>query len=294
MKRALIAVLAVGLLSGCAGGLSPATARSENPKESLQSTGTAVAKAMTVRFDASGTATITLPQPVVAQLQSEAGSQGSLLGTTTTVSFKATGAAKRPDQLDASLSATIGGLTITTEVIATSGQVYYKDPMTQKWQLVKRPAAETPPSGSSLYQLVLDTAKSLTEVSAQPSTLDGVAVDEYRIVPDLARLFAQIEAGHTPRNPQASAAIQQLLQNANVTAKVWTGNSDHLVRRAAYDADITADLSQLASAFRSAAGSAPHALTIPAGSIGHLTAHLEINLHDYNRTVTISAPTIGS
>jgi hypothetical protein len=69
---------------------------------------------------------------------------------------------------------------------------------------------------------------------------------------------------------------------------------DHLVRRAVYDADVTADLSRLASAFGSAAGSASHAFTIPAGSTAHLTAHPVFNLHDYNSSVTISTPTIGS
>ena len=61
-----------------------------------------------------------------------------------------------------------------------------------------------------------------------------------------------------------------------------------------YDADVTADLSQLASALGSATGSPAHAFSIPAGSTGHLTAHVQLNLHDYNRSVTITAPTVGS
>jgi hypothetical protein len=294
MRRGLIAILALGLLSACAGVMTPA-ARSENPKQSLQSAGAAMAKAKTVRFIAAGTITITLPQQVVAQLQAKAGSQSTLLGSATTVTFKATGSAQRPDQLDANLSATIGGLTISTEVIATGGHVYYKDPMTQKWELAKRPAggAASKP-GSSLYQGVLDTARSLTEVSPQPSKIDGATVEEYRIVPDLANLFAQIESTRMPQNPQALAAIRQVLQSAAVTANVWTGSSDHLLRRVTYDADVSADLSQLASAFASQGGSESRAFTIPAGSTGRLTAHVEVNLHDYNRTVTISAPTIGS
>ena len=296
MKRTLIALLTIGLLSACAGVMAPAAARSESPKQSLQSTQVAMAKVQMLRFDASGTATMTLPQAVVAQLKSKAGSQGSLLSSTTAVSFKATGLVKRPDQLDANLSATIGGLTITTEVIAVGGHLYYKDPMTQKWELAKRPTGQVraKAEASAIYERVLDTAKSLTEVSAQPSSLDGVAVDEYRIVLDLGTLFAQIEGTHTPKNPQALPAIQQLLQNATVTANVWTGTNDRLVRRVVYDADVSADLSQLASVFGSAAGSTPGAFTLPAGSTAHLTAHLEVNLHDYNSSVTISAPTIGS
>jgi hypothetical protein len=295
MKRILTAVLAIGLLTACAGIATPAAARSESPKQSLQATGAAMAKAQSVRFDASGTVTLTLPQAVVGQLQAKAGSQGSLLSRTTTVKLKVSGAAKRPDQLDANLSATIGGLTINTEVIATGGHLFYKNPMTQKWEEAAKRG--TPPahskSGASLYQTLLNTATSLTEVSANPSTLDGVPVDEYHIVPDLAKLFAQLGNGEAPKNPQASSAIQQLLQNATVTADVWTGSADHLVRRATYDVDATADLSQVASTLGSLPRSAAPAFTIPDGSIAHLTAHVELNLHDYNSRVTITAPTIA-
>lgn len=295
MKRTLVATLAMGLLTACAGIATPAAAHSENPKQSLQATGAAMAKAQSVRFDASGTVTLTLPQAVASQLRAKAGSQGLLLGPTTTITFKVNGAAKRPDQLDANLSATIGGLTINTEVIATAGHLYYQNPMTQKWEeATKRgtPAAH-PQSGASLYQMILDTAASLTEVTANPSTLDGVPVDEYHIVPDLAKLFAQLENGKAPKNPQASSAIAQLLQNASVTADVWTGSADHLVRRATYDANLTADLSQLASTLGSLPRSGVPALTIPDGSTAHLTAHLELNLHDYNRPVTVTAPKIA-
>jgi hypothetical protein len=295
MKRILIGILTIGLLTACAGIAAPAAARSETPKQSLQATRAAMAKAQSVRFDATGTVTLTLPQAVVSQLKAKAGSQGSLLSGTTTVKFKVSGAAKRPDQLDANLSATIGGLTINTEVIATGGHLFYKNPMTQEWEEAAKRG--TPPahskSGASNYQTLLNTATSLTEITANPSTLDGVPVDEYQIVPDLAKLFAQLANEKVPKNPQASSAIQQLLQNASVTADVWTGTADHLVRRATYDADVTADLSQLASGLGSLPRSTAPAFTIPAGSTAHLTAQVELNLHDYNSRVTITAPTIA-
>jgi hypothetical protein len=295
MKRILTAVLTMGLLTACAGIAAPTSAHSESPTQSLQATGAALAKAQSVRFDATGAVTLTIPQAVVSQLQAKAGSQGSLLSSTTTVTFKVSGAAKRPDQLDASVSATIGGLTISTEVIATGGHVFYKNPMTQTWEeAAKRGTSPAhSKSGAALYQTLLNTATSLTEVPANPSTLDGVPVDEYHIVPDLAKLFARLENGKAAKNPQASSAIQQLLQDASVTADVWTGSADHLVRRATYDADVTADLSQLASALGPLSRSTAPAFTIPAGSTAHLTAHVAVNFHDYNSRVTITAPTIA-
>jgi hypothetical protein len=178
--------------------------------------------------------------------------------------------------------------------------LYYKDPLTLKWEAAFRPH-DNASSGSRpklSYQAVLDTAKSLTEINDQPSTLNGVTVDHYRIVPDLVKLFAQLTADHQAKNPQAMAAIQDLLQNASLTADVWTGTSDHLIRRLSYDADVTANLHELSVAFTNShspsAGGSGWGLTIPAGSMAHLTAHVVLNLHDFNSKVTIKAPTVGS
>ena len=296
MKRTLVATLAVGLLAACAGVTAPAAARSETPQQSLATTGKEMAKLQSVKFDVTGTVTLTLPQQLVDQLRTKAGSQGNFLSSNMTVTLKITGAAQKPDKLDATIEAKLGNITIDTEVIAAGGGLYYKDPMTLKWEALSKPHDQA--SGSSKpklsYQALLDTAKSLTELKDQPSTLNGVTVDHYRVVPDLVKLFAQLSAGHTSKNPQAAAAIQDLLQNASLTADVWTGTNDHLIRRLSYDADVTADLHKLAAAFSDQAGSNTQGLTIPSGSMAHLTAHVVLNLHDFNKTVTIKAPTVGS
>jgi hypothetical protein len=90
------------------------------------------------------------------------------------------------------------------------------------------------------------------------------------------------------------AALQSLLQNAQLTAGVWTGTSDHLIRRVSYDVDVIADLHALSAAFADATGSNGQSLQIPAGATAHLTAHAVINLHDFNGAVTIKAPTVSS
>ncbi len=296
MKRTLVATLALGLLSACGGVNAPAAARSETPQQSLTATGKQMAKLQSLRFDVNGTVTLTLPQQLVDQLRAKAGSLRSFLSTSMTATLKITGAAQRPDRLDATIDAKLGGVTIDTEVIVAGGSLYYKDPMTTRWEALKRPYAEASGgSRSSLsYQAVLDTAKSVTEVTDQTSTLNGVSVDHYRVVPDLVKLFAQATASYATKNPQAMAAIQDVLQNAGLVADVWTGTNDHLIRRLSYDADVTADLHQLAGAFGDHAGSNAEGLTIPAGSIAHLTAHIVINLHDFNATVKIQPPTVAS
>ena len=294
LKRTLVATLAIGLLSACAGVTAPAAARSESPQQSLSTTGKEMAKLQSVKFDVTGTVTLTLPQQLVDQLRAKAGSQGNFLSSNMAVTLKISGAAQKPDKLDATIEATLGSITVNTEVIAAGGGLYYKDLMTTKWVAVTRPHDEAS-SGSKpklSYQAVLDTAKSVTELNG--STLNGVSVDHYQVVPDLVKLFAQLTAGHTSKNPQAMAAIQAVLQNATLTADVWTGTNDHLIRRLSYDADVTADLHPLAAAFSDQAGSNAQGLTIPAGSMAHLTAHVVLNLHDFNSTVKIKAPTVGS
>jgi len=296
MRRTLVAVLAIGLLAACAGLNAPAASKSETPQQSLAATGKEMAKLKSVRFDAKATVSLTLPASLVDQLRAKAGSQGSLLSSNMTVDLTISGAVKKPDQLEATIETKLGGLTVDTEVIAVAGRLYAKDPMTGKWKGLGRPdQAHSAKSKAGLsYQALIDTAKSLAEINDQPSAINGVAVDHYRIVPDLARLLAQVTSGSPSKDSQAIVALQGILQNAQLTADVWTGTSDHLIRRLSYDADVTADLQALSAAFANGAGSNGQSVQIPAGSMAHLTAHAVINLHDFNGAVTIKAPTVSS
>ena len=296
MKRILAAVLAIGLLSACAGYKAPAAFKSDTPQQGLAATGKEMAKLNSVRFDAKGTVSLSLPSALVDQLRAKAGSQGSFLSSDMTVDLTISGAAKKPDQLDATIEARLGGLTVDTEVIAVGGRVYIKDVMTGKWKALRQPdrADSTKSKAGLSYQALIDTAKSLSEINDQPSTLNGVAVDHYRIVPDLVKLLAQVTTGGSSKDPRVAAALEGILQNAQLTADVWTGTADHLIRRVSYDADATADLHALSAAFGNGTGSNSQSLQPPAGSMAHLTAHAVINLHDFNGAVTIKAPTVSS
>jgi hypothetical protein len=295
MRRTLVAVLAIGLLSACASLNAPAASKSDTPQQSLAAAGKAMANLKSVRFDAKGTVSLTLPASLVDQLRAKAGSQGSFLSSNMTVDLTISGAVKKPDQLEATIEAKLGGLTVKTEAIAFGGRLYAKDPMTGKWKDLGQPgkAGSAKSKAGLSYQSLIDTAKSLAEINDQPSTINGAAVDHYRIVPDLVRLFAQVMTGGPSTDPQVMAALEGILQSAQLTADVWTGTSDHLIRRVSYDADVTADLHALSAAFANGTGSSGQSLQIPAGSMAHLTAHAVINLHDFNATVTIKAPTVS-
>ncbi|HEX9548124.1 MAG TPA: hypothetical protein VF942_12355, partial [Acidimicrobiales bacterium] len=197
MKRPLLAILAIGMLSACAGISAPGSAKSETPQQGLATTGQRMSQVQSVKFDLAGTVTLTLPQQLVDQLHAMGGSQADLLSSTTTVNLKITGAAQRPDQLQAMVIAKIGGVTITTEVVAVGGTLYYKDPMTSKWEVLKRGDVGAQGNGKVKlsYQTILDTAQSVTEVG-DATTLNGASVEHYRVVPDLSKLFARLSADH--------------------------------------------------------------------------------------------------
>jgi len=292
MKRPLVALLAMGLLAACAGVSAPGAARSETAQQGLATTAQRMSQLKSVKFDLAGTATLTLPEALVDQLRAKAGSQAGLLSSTTTVNLQVRGAAQRPDKLQASVVAKIGGVTISTEIRAVGGSLYYKDPMTSKWEVLKRGETGAHANGEVKlsYQTILDTAKSVTEVG-DPTTLNGVSVEHYRLVPDLVKLFAQLSADHQSKNPQAAGIIEEVLKTVVLSADVWSGFDDHLIRRLSYDVDASADLHQLAPLN-------PHAsqpgLTVPSGSVAHLTAHVVIDLHDFNSPVSVQAPTVGS
>ncbi|HEY8736813.1 MAG TPA: hypothetical protein VIO62_07190 [Candidatus Dormibacteraeota bacterium] len=294
MRRLLTVTLLAGLLSACAAVSAPGATKSQTPQQTLAASAKAMSQLNSARFDVNGTVNVTLPQALVDQLRAKAGAQGALLTSNMTVVLKISGAAQKPDSLQATISAKLGGLTISTEVVAAGGKLYYKDPMTSKWQVLKASGSTEPKTatGTLSYQTILDTAKSITEITDSNSTLNGVTVEHYRLVPDLVKLFAAVSAGHSSSSPAATAALQTVLQNASLVADVWTGTSDHLIHRLSYDADLSADLSQLAGLMGSKASATAPAFSLPAGSMAHLTAHAVIDLHDFNTQLKIQAPAV--
>jgi hypothetical protein len=295
VKRLFAAAVAAGLLSACAGVAAPGATRSETPRQSLTATGKAMSQLTSARFDLNGTVDLTLPQALVDQLKAKGSPQTEFLSSKMRVGLKITGAAARnPDRADATITATLGGLTISTEVIAAGGNLYYRDPMTGKWESLKKREAATPNNSTAKfsYQEVLDTAKSITDLGT--SEVNNTTVDHYRVVPNLVELFDQASAGHAVPNPSFVGALRTVLQNASLTVDIWTGTSDHLIRRLSYDLTGSADLHDLAAAMTNGVSASAPAFNVPAGSVAHLAAHVVIDLHDFNSRVNIAAPTAAS
>src|SRR2546423_5804367 len=146
MKHVLGPALAAALLSACAGLSAPGATKPETPQQSLATTGKAMGQLKSAKFDVAGPVQVTLPQSLVDQLKAKGGAQGGALSSNMTATLKISGAAQKPDQLQANVSARLGGLTIETQVVAVGGTVLYPDPLTSKWGVLIPPQA-TPPTG---------------------------------------------------------------------------------------------------------------------------------------------------
>jgi hypothetical protein len=136
------------------------------------------------------------------------------------------------------------------------------------------------------YGQFLKNVKSIKDLG--DTTLNGTAVHHYQLTPDTAKLLASLNS--SAKNPQAAAAIKQVLNSGTMTIEVWFGKDDHLVRRLLTNADYTIDLNQLMGSLGAVAGSSSR---LPSGSTIHATAQVTINYHDFDAPVTISIPTVG-
>jgi hypothetical protein len=188
------------------------------------------------------------------------------------------------------VNAKLTGISVATEVIVANGKAYVKNPLTGKWEASTASTGITgqfsQPDPLS-YDQLLKNVKSIKDLG--DTTLSGTAVHHYQLVPDKDKLLASLDQAAV-KNPQALAAIKQVLDSGTMTVQVWFGKDDHLVRRISTDADYTIDLGQLMGSLGAPAASSR---TLPAGSSIHATAHVVINYHDFDAPVTISIPTVG-
>jgi len=120
------------------------------------------------------------------------------------------------------------------------------------------------------------------------TTLGSASVHHYKLTPDKDKLIASLDK--LGKNPQAAAAMKQVLDSGTMTIEVWFGKDDHLVRRLNVNLDYNIDLNQLMGSLGASTGASGSRL--PAGSTIHATAAVVINYHDFDAPVTINVPTV--
>jgi len=267
-------------LSACASPL----AKAETPQQALGAAAQRASQLKSAKFDLAGNVKMTLPAALGAQLGQSGTGAGSI-----SLDMTGTGEAQFPDRYHAKIDAKISGMSITTEVVVANGKAYVKNPLTSKWQVSASSGLTSQFSQPDplSYEQLLKNVKSIKDLG--DTTLNGSAVHHYQLIPDKAKLLAAMDNAAV-KNPQALAAIKQVLDSGTMTVEVWFGTDDHLVRRIGTDADYTIDLSQLLGSLGAAPTSGSQ---LPAGSAIHATAHVVLNYHDFDAPVTISIPSVS-
>lgn len=280
MKRLLASLLTMVALAACASPL----ARAETPEQALGSAAQRAGQLHSAKFDLQGNVRMTFP----AEMGKMFGQTGSAAGSLA-LDMSGKGEAQFPDRYHATITAKLSGLSVATEVVVANGQAYVKNPMTSKWESSAQAGFTSQLSQPDplSYEQLLRNVKSVKDLG--DTTLGGTTVHHYQLIPDKEKLLASFDKAAI-KNPQAKAAIEQVLNSGTLTVEVWFGKDDHLVRRVTTDADYSVDLSQLMGALGAPSGSSSQ---LPAGSTIHATAHIEINYHDFDAPVTITIPTVG-
>jgi len=281
VKRVLAALLTMLALTACASPL----AKTETPQQALSSAAQRASQLHSAKFDLQGNVKMTFPAQMGQMFGQSGGAAGSI-----SLDMTGNGEAQFPDRYHAVINAKMSGLSVATEVIVANGKAYVKNPLSNKWQVSPQSGGITgqfsQPDPLSYDQLLLNV-KSIKDRG--DTTLNGTAVHHYQLTPDKDKLIASLDKAAV-KNPQALAAIKQVLDSGTMTVEVWFGKDDHLVRRVSTDADYTIDLNQLMGSLGSSPASGS---PLPAGSSIHATAHVVISYHDFDAPVTISIPTIS-
>jgi hypothetical protein len=281
MKRVLAALLTMLALAACASPL----AKAESPQQALDAAAQRAGQLKSAKFDLAGNVKMTFP----AELGKKLGQSGAAAGSIA-LDMTGTGEAQFPDRYHAVINAKMSGLSLATEVVVANGKAYVKNPLSGKWQVSAQSTAITgqlsQPDPLS-YEQLLKNVKSIKDLG--DTTINGTAVHHYQLIPDKDKLIAALDQAAV-KNPQALAAIKQVLDSGTMTVEVWFGKDDHLVRRVSTDADYTIDLSQLLGSLGAGQMSGSQ---VPAGSSIRATAYVVINYHDFDAPVTISIPTVS-
>jgi hypothetical protein len=281
VKRLFLSLLTMVVLAACASPL----AKPQTPEQALAAAAQKASQLHYAKFDLAGNVKMTFPRELAQMFGQTGGAAGSVA-----LDMTGKGEAAFPDRYKATINAKLSGLSITTEVVVANGQAYVKNPVNGKW--------ESSPAGGITgqlsqpdplsYEQLLRNVKSIKDLG-ETTLSDRSKVHHYQLTPDKEKLIASFDKAAV-KNPQAKAAIEQVLNSGSLTVDVWFGSDDHLVRRVTTDADYTVDLSALMGALGAPAGSGSR---VPAGSTIHATAHIEINYHDFDVPVTIAIPSVG-
>ncbi|MDQ6772598.1 MAG: LppX_LprAFG lipoprotein [Candidatus Dormibacteraeota bacterium] len=158
-----------------------------------------------------------------------------------------------PGQSDTAFKVRRGDFLLDLRVVTVGGQVFIRLPFAQFTELSPAQAAEVP-----------DLARLLDPKTGLPGLLTSGREVRYEATEQMggvstdrvAAVYAPADVGHL---------LGGLTPSSDVKALIWVGRDDHLVRRA----DLTASFGQTGK-----------------------PAAIEVDLHDFDRSVTITPPAV--
>ncbi len=146
--------------------------------------------------------------------------------TTGTISFQgfslvsATAAVRLPDESDTTYLVRQQDLQLGLEVVILSGHVYLKPPLLRFTELTPKQAADIP-----------DLARLFDPVLGLPAVIPAGRNPQYEGVETIDGVDChKVSALFTAA--QITGLLPQLSSQADVTATIWVGGSDHFIRRA--------------------------------------------------------------
>jgi lipoprotein LprG len=198
MRRRLVAVLALALITGCGGSQPPV-----DPAQTLRDAGAAMAKLKTV------SATLSFTKGSISF-------QGFTLARAKT-------SVRLPSDSDTTYTVKQQDLSISLEVIISGGHVYLHLPFATFQEMTGAQAAAIP-----------DLAKLFDPATGLPAIIPAGRNPKFVATEKVDGVDSQ-KIGVTYSADQVHGLLAQLSSSVDVNATVWVGASDHLIRKAVLD-----------------------------------------------------------
>lgn len=198
MRRGLVAVVALALLAGCEGSQPQV-----DPAQTLRAAGAAMAKLKTV------TATLKFTKGAITF-------QGfTLVSAKTSV--------RLPADSDSVYTVKRQDVSLALQVVIAGGHVYLHVPFSTFQELTGSEAAAMP-----------DLAKLFDPATGLPAVIPAGRSPKYVAPEKLGNVDTQ-KIGVTYTADQVHGMLAQLSSGGDVSAQIWAGTSDHLIRKAVLD-----------------------------------------------------------
>jgi hypothetical protein len=198
MRRGLVAVVALALLAGCQGSEPQVDAAA-----TLRAAGAAMAKVKTV------TATLKFTKGAITF-------QGFTLASAKT-------SVRMPADSDTFYTVKRQDISISLEVLISGGHVYVHLPFSTFQEYTGSEAAAMP-----------DLAKLFDPATGLPKVIPAGRSPKYVGAEKINNVDTQ-KIGVTYGADQVKGMLAQLSSSSDVSAQIWAGTSDHLIRKAVLD-----------------------------------------------------------